>query len=136
LSFFWVAVNSSSALDFADFNISRILCFGSRRHGRDLLSRSAGWSASSATAGRFAPLLFYCSLYLYGVEGMKTNRSACLLRSVGRSLKAASPTASGCRPQPKLGAAPCVVSRPRTGSRRKICRSVRAEVHRRPSALP
>ena len=38
LSFFWVAVNCSSALDFTVFNIAWILCFGSRRRGKERLS--------------------------------------------------------------------------------------------------
>ncbi len=45
LSFFWVAANCSSALDYTDFNISVILCFGSRHHGRKFSSRSAAGTA-------------------------------------------------------------------------------------------
>jgi hypothetical protein len=93
----------------------------------------AGWCAWSAKDGRVAPFLLFVVFNV--VEGMTADRSARLLRSVGRSLKVASPTASGDRPQRELEAVPCVVIRLRTGSRRKICRSVRAEVHRRPSAL-
>jgi hypothetical protein len=53
----------------------------------------------------------YASFFLLfvginGVEGMPADRSAELRWSAGRSLKAASPTKSGGRRQPKLEAAP------------------------------
>jgi hypothetical protein len=68
LAFFWVAANWSSALALADFNISGILRFGSRRHERVLSSRNTGGSARRLVRkvgyGWAHRAVFYCSLYL------------------------------------------------------------------------
>jgi hypothetical protein len=59
--------------------------------------------------GHIAPL--YLFVIFYAAEGRTADRPACLLRSVGRSLRVTSPAASGDRPQRELEAVPCVVSR-------------------------
>ena len=138
LAFFWVAANCSSALDFTDFNISVMLCCGSRRHGRALSSRSAGGSARRLARkiryGCAHRAVSYCSLYFMLSKARR--RIGPLVSFVtSQSLKVASPTGRGDRPQRELKAVPYVVIRRRTGSRRKICLAVRAEAHRRPSAL-
>jgi hypothetical protein len=114
LSFFWVAANCSSALDFTVFNISVILCFGSRRHGRALSSRSAGGSARRlARKIRFGcahRAASYCSLY-FMLSKARRRIGPPVSFGTSESLKAASPTVRGDCPQRELKAVPYVVIR-------------------------
>jgi len=142
LSFFWVALNCSSALDLADFladfHISRILFCGTKRFRRASPSGSANRSATgrrvkSVGVGRIAPPcshLMYCR-YQQEADGRIHPFSA----AQRATLSAAAPKTRGGRPQRQSEAAQGVVSRPGSDSRQKFCRSVRAEAHRRPSAL-
>jgi hypothetical protein len=55
--------------------------------------------------------LFLLFVVFIVVEGMNADQTAHLLQSAKQSLKVASPTASGGRPQWELKAVPCVVIR-------------------------